>query len=208
MDKKNNMKQAMYEMFGVGTMPEEAAAESVWEESVSDTVARSVFEEPERTPVRPVEDASVAGYSAPKYKAVATYLAPGTVMEGTLRAKGDVEIAGDFKGDIITEGTVILHANIQGNLTVSSLNLTGCKLVGDVVASDVVTIGADSEVRGNVTARTLQCAGQIAGDVSVTDVTALDSTAQVYGNIRTGSMAVSRGAVIKGMMEVKPADAK
>ena len=48
-----------------------------------------------------------ASGSAPYVLVPATYLAPGTVMEGTLRSKGDVEIAGTFKGDIISEGDVM-----------------------------------------------------------------------------------------------------
>ena len=191
-NKKNNMKQAMFEMFGVG--PDTAA----------DATAQSPKAAP--TPIPEVTERdyfSAAVYTPPKPKAAATYIAPGTVMEGTLRATGDVEIAGDFKGDITTEGTVILHANIKGNLSVSSLNLSGCTLEGDVVAKGTVTVSADSKILGNITAQDFRCSGQITGDLTISGNTALEGNAQITGNICTGTLSVTKGAMIKGCIETK-----
>ena len=204
MDKRNNMKQAMYEMFGVGAAPAAKSAppsqkEHAPKEESSDS-AKATAKTPAPASNKEPDPAPAVHTAQPP--AVASYLAPGTVMEGTLRSVGDVEIAGDFKGDITTGGTVILHSNIQGNLSVSSLNLSGCSLVGDVVASGMVAVSGDSRICGNVTAKDLQCAGQIAGDLTVSGNTALDGTAQINGNIRTGSMSVVRGAVIRGSIEM------
>ena len=191
MDKKNNMKQAMYEMFGVGSeTPAPAAQKEMAPEAPAPKVEKAA---PEKV------------YTAPAAKAPASYIAPGTVMEGNLRASGDVEIAGEFKGDITTEGTVVLHSNIQGNLTASSLNLSGCSLTGDVVVSGMVIVSKDSAVVGNITARELQCAGKIIGDVKVAENTALEGTAQINGNVTTGTLSVARGAVMKGGIEMKGA---
>jgi len=192
MDKKNNMKQAMYEMFGVGS---ETAAPAAKKEEAFEVEAPVV----ERA-AAPEKSSFVR--TAPMPTATASYIAPGTVMEGTLRATGDVEIAGEFKGDITTDGTVILHSNIEGNLTVSSLNLSGCSLKGDVVANGLVFISVDSKVTGNITAKELQCSGKITGDVKVAENTVLEGTAQVNGNITTGTLAVARGAIIKGGIEM------
>lgn len=192
MDKKNNMKQAMYEMFGVGAAPETAAPSPSAKQPETVSISQPIPSE-KKTVEQPA-----AVIVPPKPKATASFLAPGTVWEGNLRSEGDVEIAGEFKGDIITKGTVLLHANIQGNLSVNSLNLSGCKLMGDVVATDVVTIGADSEICGNITAKQLTCSGLITGDLNISGLTALEETAQVNGNICTGSISVIRGAVING----------
>lgn len=200
MDKKSNMKQAMYEMFGVGSMPAAEPAEPAREEAVKQEPL-PVLKEPPKAPAEPEKAPVVQPESKPK--AAVSYLAPGTVMEGTLRAVGDVEIAGDFKGDITTEGTVILHSNIQGNLSVSSLNLSGCSLVGDVVASGMVTVSADSKICGNVTAKELCCAGKIVGDSNISGTMVLGNMAQIDGNIRAGSMSVEKGAMMKGTIEIK-----
>ena len=202
MDKLKNMKQAMYEMFGVGAAPEEKLV-SAEEESVVEQVTPTAAQ-PEKESIskeeKLVEEVPVVQVPA-KPAAGATYIAPGTIMEGTLRAVGDVEVAGDFKGDITTEGTVILHSSIEGNLTVSSLALSGCTLVGDVTAVGMVAVSEDSKIRGNVTAKELHCDGQITGDLNVAGHTALDKTACITGNIKTGTLSVTRGAVLKGSVE-------
>jgi len=210
MEKKSNMKQAMYEMFGVGSDQNDKDAPG--EKTVTKT----------KSPVQPAKKEAVAmdkpmdkttGKSPDtpvtnipaKPKAEASYLAPGTVFEGNIRSVGDIEIAGEFKGNITTEGAVVLHSNIQGNVIASSLKLSGCSLTGDVSANDVVTVGAHSRVAGNVTARELVCAGQIIGDLIVSENVVLEKTAQINGNITTATIAVERGAVLKGGIEIKNA---
>lgn len=136
MDKKNNMKQAMYEMFGVGADNNAAPAQPAKEETTRKA-------EPQGAKRLADKAAVVAPVKKP---AAASYLAAGTVLEGTLQSDGDIEIAGEFKGDITTTGTVTLHSAIQGNVTASSLKLSGCKLVGDVVVSGVVFISQDSAI--------------------------------------------------------------
>lgn len=103
MSKKDNFSQAAYEMFGIGRggskresdktaeKPAESTAMDVEEDEMSLTVAPTVAE------VKPLE-------KVPE-KPKTTLLAEGSVFEGTLHTKGDVEIAGVFKGDIFSEAT-------------------------------------------------------------------------------------------------------
>ena len=195
MDKKNNMKQAMFEMFGVGS---DVSAKSV----------QPVKEEPKQKVEQPTKKSAGKVAAVPVEKTVASFLAPGTVFEGTLRSMGDVEISGSFKGDITTEGTVVLRSDIQGNISAASLNLQGCKLEGDVTAKGPVFISQDSVICGNVAANELQCAGQITGDLKIAENTLLESTAKINGSVVTGTIAVVKGAVIRGGIEIKTADVK
>ena len=182
-NKKDNMKQAMYEMFGVGGGAEgKDAAAKTPETKTPETAA-------------PVTAAPV--------RAVASYLGPGTVLEGTLRSSGDVEIAGSFKGDIVTEGTVRLCSNIESNVTAECVELAGCSLTGDVVAKGTVTVSEGAKIRGSVTAGELLCAGEITGDLNVSGNTALEQRARVDGKVQTGTISVVRGAVIRGAVEMK-----
>lgn len=200
MDKKSNMKQAMFEMFGVGS-DNSANAQPVKEEARPQPVKEEVHPQPAKR----LADKAAAVAPAKK-PAAASYLAAGTVLEGTLQSDGDIEIAGEFKGDITTTGTVTLHSAIQGNVTASSLKLSGCKLMGDIIVNGIVFISQDSTVRGNVTAKELQCAGQVTGDLKISENTSLESTAQVNGNVVTGSISVIKGAVIRGGVEIKSSD--
>ena len=188
-NKKDNMKQAMYEMFGVGGGAEGGTRKDTAAEFRETPKAEAA----KAAPVTPVAPA----------KAVASYLGPGTVLEGTLRSTGDVEIAGNFKGDIVTEGTVRLSSDIESNVTADCVELAGCSLVGDVVAKGTVTVSEGAKVRGSVTAGELLCAGEITGDLNVTGNTVLEERARVDGKVQTGTMAVVRGAVIRGSVEMK-----
>ena len=205
MDKKSNMKQAMYEMFGVGSDVNAKPAQPAKEEPKP--AAKPAKEEPKsRAAAQPVKEA--AGKPAvPAEKPAASFLAPGTVLEGTLRSAGDIEIAGSFKGDISTEGTVVLRSDIHGNVSACSLDLKGCRLEGDVVIKGLVYISQDSVIIGNVTADDLKCSGQITGDLKIKENTLLESSAKITGNVTTATIAVEKGAVINGGIEIKSSNA-
>jgi len=196
-NKKNNMKQAMFEMFGVGSDVNAQSAAPVKEAPKQKTAPQNTKKAAEKVTEAPARKAAVAP----------SFLAAGTVFEGNLHSEGDVEISGSFKGDISTEGTVILRSNIQGNVSAACLNLYGCKLEGDVNVKGAVSISEDSVICGNVVANELQCAGQITGDLRIAEHTLLESSAKINGSVVTGTIAVIKGAVIKGGIEIKAANA-
>ena len=137
-----------------------------------------------------------------------SFLAVGTAFEGTLRAAGDVEIAGRFKGSIASNGTVKLCSNVESSITAGGLVLIDCSLIGDVVSNGTVTVSEGSKIIGNVTARELLCAGEITGDLKIVGSTALEAGARINGRIATGTISVVRGAIIKGSMEMRIAEAE
>ena len=192
MDKKSNMKKAMYEMFGVGgdgseaasTAPAQVKSASVEVKSAPGAEKKSVDHAPVKTPE-------------------ASFLAPGTVFEGSFRAKGDIEIAGELKGDVTSEGSVLLRSNLQSNITAGSVKLTGCTLIGDITANGPVTVSEDSKVTGNITAQSLLCAGEINGDIRISGNTQMDANARVSGSVVTGTISVAAGAVLNGSVEMK-----
>lgn len=193
MEKKNNMKQAMFEMFGIGG--EEKQADAAEKKEAAPVVAETapVVEAAPVSAVRPAVEKPHAG----------SYLAAGTVWEGSLCAEGNVEIAGVFKGSISTKGVATLHSTIDGNVNAGSLTLSGCTLTGDVTVEETVTVSQDSRITGNVTAKELRCAGRIEGDLAVSGAVTLERTAYIKGNIVTDSICVAQGAVICGGVEIK-----
>ena len=186
---RDEMKRTMFELFGVG--------------SEDDKVLAAGGKKPVAKP-EPVKTAPVQAPVQPVVKAkAASYLAAGTSLEGTLRSDGDVEIAGAFKGEVIATGTVTLRSVIQSNITAGSLNLIGCTLTGDVKVTGTVTVSEDSQVTGNINAKELLCAGKVNGDLEITGGTTLEEKAQISGGLVTGTLAVVKGAVIRGGVEIK-----
>ena len=191
MDKKSNMKKAMYEMFGVGGDGSEAA-------STAPAQVKSASVEVKSAPGAEKKSVDHAPVKTPEARPAASFLAPGTVFEGSFRAKGDIEIAGET-----SEGSVLLRSNLQSNITAGSVKLTGCTLIGDITANGPVTVSEDSKVTGNITAQSLLCAGEINGDIRISGNTQMDANARVSGSVVTGTISVAAGAVLNGSVEMK-----
>ena len=199
MSAKENFNKAMFDMFGVGK-DEEAATQNAQAQTEGKVEAAVEKPAPAFEPAKP----------APRTSPV-TYLAPGTVVEGKLDAKGDVEIAGVFKGDIIATGKVTIRSNIQGNVTAESLSILGCSMTGDVKVTGLLTVNKGSVIQGNVSAGEVLCSGQVVGDLSVNGHSAFEESSQVEGNIATQTMTMARGARISGALTMNvpaPAPAK
>jgi len=132
-----------------------------------------------------------------------TYLAAGTMMQGTLTARGDVEIAGDFEGEIVAKGKVTLHSNITSKITATGLALVSCALTGNSEVSGDVNVDEQSTIIGNVKAENLVCSGKITGDLDIQDNLVLGEFAHVNGNIKVDTMSIARGAKITGKIEMR-----
>ena len=132
-----------------------------------------------------------------------TYLAAGTVLEGKLSAKGDVEIDGVVNGDVTAKGKVVIRSEVTGNVTAASMQLVGGKVTGDVRATESVVLSSNTIVTGNIYAGDLLCSGSIKGDVDVQGNMALDTNAVVEGDISTTTMTMAQGAVISGAVTMK-----
>ncbi len=201
MSMRNNFGQAMYDMFGVGRTPQGEEPETESEDlSPQPSAPAEDFAAPDAAPDS-FQDLRVEK-AVPVHTYEGTYLAAGTMMQGTLTARGDVEIAGDFEGEIIAKGKITLHSNINSKITAMGLCLVGCALTGDVEVSGDVTIDEQSIITGNIKAENMICSGKVKGDLDIQDNLVLDEFAQVDGNIKVDTMSMSRGAKITGSIEM------
>lgn len=81
------------------------------------------------------------------------FLGSNTEFEGKLSFSGAVRIDGHFKGEIYTEGTLIVGeaAHIESNMYVSHIIVSG-EIRGNIVASKRIEIHAPGKVFGNIEA--------------------------------------------------------
>lgn len=201
----DNMKQAVFELFGVGSNTEMEIIPAQVAVEVTEEVAAPAPQAPvaEAVPAAPMD---APAPSIPVRQVAMSYIAAGTVFEGTMHCEGDVDIAGTFKGDLESKGNVSLYASMEGNITAASLTLTDCTLTGNATLRETLTIHENAGVCGNITAKSLRCAGEINGDMDLSGHIALERTAKVQGNISTGSFAVEKGALLCGGVEIKSAE--
>ena len=79
------------------------------------------------------------------------FLGKDTEFEGKLSFKGAVRIDGHFKGEIYTEGTLIVgeSAIIQSDIHVSHIIVSG-EITGNIMADNRIEIHAPGKVFGNI----------------------------------------------------------
>lgn len=192
MSTRDNFSKAAQEMFGLGN-PAKNEAKA--------TPAPEVKKPPE-------EDFSVSVPSpspAPAPAAPAaqtTILAEGSVFEGTLRAKGNVELCGRFKGDVFSEGSVIIRTGIEGNVQANSIELASSSVKGDLTAAGQLKISERSAVAGNLTAQSIVCAGSVTGNMQAGGSVSLLHTAQLTGDLTAASVSIEEGALLDGRVSV------
>lgn len=163
-------------------------------------------------PIKPVEqpwpvdpspfEEPVFQRAEPVKRAKCTYFAAGTSMEGTLRSDSDVEICGNFKGEIASNGKVTIHSNTTSTIAASDLVLIDCNLLGDSVVTGDVSINANSTITGNLRATNVICAGFINGNLNIQSNVTLTETAQIIGDIKTETLTTSRGAKVSGRIDI------
>ncbi len=78
-------------------------------------------------------------------------ISEGSEMTGEIKAKGDFRLAGNFKGQLICEGKVVIteHATMEGDIKCSNLDLQGI-LTGDIEVDNLLSIGAKGIFTGNI----------------------------------------------------------
>ncbi len=202
MAKKDNFSQAAYEMFGIGKNSRQEPVEPVREPTP-----------PQKKEYEPVvEQPVVKEVPTPRApeKPKTTVLAEGTVFEGTLHAKGDVEIAGTFKGDVFSDGDVKLYANIEGNVDGGNVELVTSNVKGDVTTKGLLQVGPQSRIGGNVHTRDIICSGSIEGNVDAIGRATLASGSTLTGDLTAASLNVMEGAIMEGRFKIanKPANSK
>ena len=113
-------------------------------------------------------------------------------------------VAGIVIGSGVFFKATPVFTNNGGNMVNSILTVL---VVGVLMTTCAYTFsilaGKHSRINGNVTAKDLTCAGVINGDMTIAGNMVLEKTAQVTGNITTGTIAVEKGALIKGGIEIR-----
>jgi cytoskeletal protein CcmA (bactofilin family) len=97
----------------------------------------------------PREDQNTLGLSE-----IHALLGRGTEFEGKLTFKGRVRIDGHFKGDIKSDGLLIVgdEGRIEGDVEVATLIVRGGRLNGTVRATDLVELHSPGKVEGHLEA--------------------------------------------------------
>lgn len=92
--------------------------------------------------------------SLPPNVEITALLGRGTHFEGKLHFEGRVRIDGTFKGEIQSDGVLVVGegAVIEANVFASTVIVNGGSIRGDVVARESIELYVPAEVKGDLTA--------------------------------------------------------
>ena len=81
--------------------------------------------------------------------------------------------------------------------TSGSLRIDG-KVIGEIVATQNIHIGATGETEGVLTGKNLTIGGKVIGTITAQEKLVLESKASVKGDIRATKLVIDEGAVFDG----------
>ncbi len=127
-----------------------------------------------------------------------TYITAGTVIKGDIETDGSIDIIGTVKGNVTCAGKLIVGGTIEGDVHAGEIYAGQARIIGEILSDGAITVGSGTVIEGNVTASSAAIAGAVKGDIDVNGPVMIDSSAIVVGNVKTMSVQVNTGAVIKG----------
>jgi len=79
------------------------------------------------------------------------FLGAGTNYHGKLHFQGAVRIDGNFQGEVVSEGTLVIgqEATVEGQIKVGQLVLSG-SIKGEVEAKNKVVLHKTANLQGNI----------------------------------------------------------
>lgn len=83
-------------------------------------------------------------------------IGPETVLEGNFKTKDTTRVEGTIRGDVTSEGTLILSdkGKIYGNITAKNV-IVGGAVEGNITVEDKIEITAMGSIKGDITTRSL-----------------------------------------------------
>lgn len=123
----------------------------------------------------------------------------GMTITGDIVSEGSVEVIGNVNGNIDVLGKLNITGHVNGNSKASEIYAESAKINGEIKSEGAVKIGASTVIIGNITAVSASIAGAVKGDIDVKGPVVLDASAIVMGNIKSKSVQINNGAVIEGM---------
>jgi cytoskeletal protein CcmA (bactofilin family) len=103
-----------------------------------------------------------------------------------------------------TTNFISSDVEIIGTVTCSTRLVSDAKIQGDIVSSDVLVIGAQGTVQGNINASAVSIYGKVKGNVTVKERCELKANAELLGDLKAPRLHFEEGATLIGYSEVTP----
>ena len=116
-------------------------------------------------------------------------------VEKPTRASAGGEMANigksiSIKGDLSGNEDLVVEGSVEGRIELPNNQLT---------------IGANGNVKADVSAKSVVVVGKVAGNVTGVERVQIEATGSVQGDVRTPRLVVQEGATLNGSVEMGPA---
>jgi cytoskeletal protein CcmA (bactofilin family) len=119
-------------------------------------------------------------------------------MFGTSKSSAQESTQASNSSNILSNDTII-EGDIKSN---GNLRIEG-KVVGNIITKAKLVLGPNSNVKGRITAQTVDIAGTLDGTVEVMNLLTLKPTAIVKGEIITHKLSFEEGSSFDGTCKMK-----
>jgi len=134
--------------------------------------------------------------------AAATVISRSMVIVGEITSSGDIDIYGDVKGSVKTDGNIKATGKIVGDLAGNSFTLNGCTVQGNITAQGHVSIGTNTVVVGDIIADSIKLNGKVKGNLNISKMSEFLENALLAGDVRSQTISMSQGAKLHGNVSV------
>lgn len=215
---KNNFSKAVLDLMGLpgnenatAGRAQEAVAETVFDQSKRADITPGREAEPERETDFDIERRKFL-YNAKTVTASnvvpmqedtpATVISRSMVIVGEITSSGDIDIYGDVKGSVKTDGNIKATGKIIGDVSGNSFTLNGCTIQGNITASGSVTIGQNTVVVGDIVADSIKLNGKVKGNLTISKMADFMENALLAGDVHSQTISMSQGAKLHGNVSV------
>lgn len=162
-------------------------------------------------PVEPVEDFDAALPEMPEEditmfqtpaKAETTKIGSDTVITGTVKSAGALEIHGTVYGDVYSDDNVYLYGHVAGNVNCRNFCQYAGAVKGNVTVADNIEIGSAGAILGDLVASGVRSDGRVSGNVTSTGKVELLDNAVVVGDISARYFTMKNSACLRGVVRM------
>lgn len=93
-------------------------------------------------------------------------------------------------------------ATLEGRLSVRHSVRVDGQMSGEIISSEMVTIGPQGSIEGNIKAQDVVIGGKVTGQVICQGKLVLEENASLTGDIKTIRLVVEEGATFNGLSEM------
>jgi cytoskeletal protein CcmA (bactofilin family) len=144
-----------------------------------------------------------SGASSSSATAAETCIDKQAAVTGNIETKGSVCVDGKVNGDISAGGDLHVAGSVNGDVTAENMFLSGGTVIGNIAVRGEVKTDHAAEIRGNVSAKTLECNCKVEGNLDISAAAVLMEKALLIGDLTAATLRIENGASIRGRLQIQ-----